>query len=165
MDGAWSVTRRKGRLALDALEAPSFRAARNTLTQKIMGYTGSYTVRLGLADLADGQKAGLACMGRNNYCAGVHQTSAGRELFVEKDGEILASNAFSAKKLWLRLTFDATTPDGFAFAYSLDGKHFEPLGEAFSAHNGFWKGARVALYSYNESRTAGTAWFRDFVYE
>ena len=165
VDEAWSVTRRKGRLALDALEAPSFRAARNTLTQKIMGYTGSYTVRMDLGDLAEGQKAGLACMGRDNYYAGVHQAPAGRKLFVEKDGENLASTPLEGGKLWLRLTFDANAPDGFAFSFSLDGKRFEPLGDAFAAHNGYWKGARVALYSYNESRSGGTAWFRDFVFD
>ena len=165
VDGAWSVTRRKGRLALDALEAPSFRAARNTLTQKIMGYTGSYTVRMDLGDLAEGQKAGLACMGRNNFLSGVRQTPAGRELFVEKDGEILASRPLEGRNIWLRLAFDANAQDGFAFSFSQNGKRFEPLGEAFAAHNGFWKGARVALYSYNESRSSGTAWFRDFVFD
>ena len=165
VDQAWSLARRKGALALDALQAPSFRAARNTLTQKIMGYTGSYTVRLDLAGLADGQKAGLACMGRNNFLAGVRQTPDGRELFVEKDGEILASKPLEGKKIWFRLTFDANAPDGFAFWFSPDGKRFEALGDAFQAHNGFWKGARVALYSYNESLSGGTAWFRDFVFE
>ena len=165
VDEAWSLTRRKGALALDVLQAPSFRAARNTLTQKIMGYTGSYTVRLDLADLADGQKAGLACMGRNNFLAGVRQTPAGRELFVEKDGDILACKPLKGEKIWFRLTFDAKAKDGFAFWSSPDGKRFEPLGDAFQAHNGYWKGARVALYSYNESRSGGTAWFRDFVFE
>ena len=130
-----------------------------------MGYTGAYTVRMDLGDLSEGQKAGLACMGRDNYYAGVYQAPAGRELFVEKDGENLASTPLEGGKLWLRLTFDANAPDGFAFSFSLDGKRFEPLGDAFAAHNGYWKGARVALYSYNESCSGGTAWFRDFVFD
>ena len=164
-DDGWSLSRRKGFLALDGLPADSFRKARNTLTQKLMGYKGAYTVRMDLSDLDDGQKAGLACMGGSNYCMGVRQVSGNRELYMEKDGTVLDSLALKAADLWLRLSFDAESPEeGFSFLYSLDGKRFEPFGEAFAAHNGFWKGARPALYSYNTERRGGTAWFRDFVY-
>lgn len=164
-DDGWSLTRRKGRLALDGLQADSFRAARNTLSQKLMGYQGSYTVRVDLTDLADGQLAGLACMGRNNYCIGIRQVSDRRELYFEKDGEVLGSQALKTAVVWLRLSYDAEVREGgFSFLYSLDGKRFEPFGEAFAAHNGFWKGARPALYSYNTEQRGGTAWFRDFVF-
>ena len=130
-----------------------------------MGYQGSYTVRVDLTDLADGQLAGLACMGRNNYCIGIRQVSGRRELYYEKDGEVLESLAMQPATVWLRLSFDAETPEGgFSFQYSLDGKRFAPFGEAFAAHNGFWKGARPALYSYNTEQRGGTAWFRDFVF-
>ena len=130
-----------------------------------MGYRGAYTVRVDLTDLAVGQKAGLACMGRNNYCIGIRQSSGGREIFVEKDGEVLDSRHLKASKVWLRLSFDAEAREGgFSFLYSLDGKNFERFGEAFAAHNGFWKGARPALYSFNTEQRAGTAWFRDFRY-
>ena len=163
-DGAWSVSRRKGYLAIDGTKADSFRKARNTLTQKIMGNKGTYSVRMDLKDLADGQKAGLACMGRDNYCIGVRQTPDGRELFLEKDGEMLASEKLlKAKTLWLRLSFDVT--DGkneFRFLYGPDGMGFHPFGDTFAAHNGFWKGARVALFSYNTGDGGGTAWFRNF---
>jgi hypothetical protein len=104
-------------------------------------------------------------MGRNNYCIGIHQATGHRELFVEKDGVVLDSRTLKAAKVWLRLSFDAEAPEaGFSFQYSLDGKRFEPFGEAFAAHNGFWKGARPALYSYNTEQRGGTAWFRDFVF-
>ena len=163
-DDAWSVTRRNGRLAIDALQADTFREARNTLTQKMMGYQGSYTVRMDLGDLSDGQKAGLACMGRENFCIGVHRTPEGQELFFEKDGLVLDSlKVMKVKKLWFRLSFDVTSgEDGFRFLYSRNGKDFLPFGKAFAAHNGFWKGPRIALYSYNTGHSGGTAWFRDF---
>ena len=166
VDTGWSVTRKEGRLAIDGLKAASFREARNTLSQKIMGYEGTYTVQVDLSDLADGQKAGLACMGRNNFCFGVYQTPGGRELFFEKDEELLDSMKLQKdKKLWIRLSFDANAGEnGFSFSYSRDGKNFEPFGDAFSAHNGFWKGARVALFSYNTESDGGTAWFRYFRY-
>ena len=152
-------------LALDALQAPTLRDARNTLTQKLMGYRGSYTVRMDLEDLDNGQKAGIACVGKEFFCIGVRQAPAGKELFFEKDGEVLAAQAFTASKLWLRLSFDTEVEeDGFSFSFSRDGKRFEPFGEHFAAHFGYWKGARVALYSYNTDRSGGTAWFRDFRY-
>ena len=164
-DDGWSLTRRKGFLALDGLQAASFREARNTLTQKLMGYRGTYTVRVDLTDLADGQCAGLACMGRNNYCIGFRHAAGNRELFVEKDGVVLDSQPLKAAEVWLRLSFDAEVREGgFSFQYSLDGTRFVPFGEAFAAHNGFWKGARPALFSYNTEQRGGTAWFRDFVY-
>lgn len=164
-DKGWSLSRRKGRLAIDGLKADSFKKARNTLTQKLMGYKGSYTVRMDLSDLADGQKAGLACMGRENFCLGVRQTSGERELYFEKEGRTVDSLALKASRVWLRLCFDVQAPeDGFTFQYSRDGKRFERFGKPFPAHNGFWNGVRPALYSYNTGEDGGTAWFRNFEY-
>jgi hypothetical protein len=131
-----------------------------------MGYRGSYTVRMDLADLDDGQKAGMACIGKEFFCIGVHQTPEGKELFFEKDGEVLSGQMLDASRLWLRLSFDAEVVNGgFSFSYSCDGRRFEPFGEPFEAHFGYWKGARVALYSYNTDHPGGTAWFRDFRYQ
>jgi len=63
------------------------------------------------------------------------------------------------------LSFDVTDgKNDFSFLYSLDGKRVRHFGDPFAAHNGFWKGARVALFSYNTEKDAGTAWFRDFQY-
>ena len=53
----------------------------------------------------------------------------------------------------------------FGFSYSLDGKDYLPIGKTFEANFGNWKGARVALFSYNEDTDAGTAWFDDFTYK
>ena len=164
-DEGWSLSRRKGCLAIDGLQAPSFRKARNTLTQKLMGYKGSYTVRLDLADMAEGQKAGLACMGGSNYCLGIRQAPGGRELYFEKEGEVLGALALEASEVWLCLSFDVEDgKNDFCFLYSLDGKRFERFGEPFAGQNGYWNGVRPALFSYNTAQSAGTAWFRDFVY-
>lgn len=163
VDSAWSVTSRG--FAIDALQAPSLREARNTISQKLMGYRGTYTVLLDLEDVAEGQKAGLACMGKEFFYIGVWQKEDGREIFFEKDGEVLLSQAFDASKVRLRLSFDANAEnDGFSFSYSVDGKRFQQFGEPFSAHFGYWKGARVALYSYNTVSPGGTALFRNFKY-
>jgi hypothetical protein len=104
-------------------------------------------------------------MGASNYCVGIRQGSGQRELFLEKDGAVLDSLSLKAEEVWLRLSFDAEVREGgFSFLYSLDGKRFDRFGEAFAARNGYWNGARPALFSYNTERKGGTAWFRDFVY-
>ncbi|MBQ9892632.1 MAG: beta-xylosidase, partial [Bacteroidales bacterium] len=163
VDDAWSLSSRKGYLAIDALKAESFRMARNTISQKIMGFAGSYTVSVDLSDISNGQYAGMACMGSDNFTAGLRKTGSGTFLCFEKDGEVLASAPFESSKLWLRLTFDINDKV-FGFSYSKDGKDFLPLGETFEARFGYWKGARVALFSYNDDTDAGTAWFDDFTY-
>ena len=159
VDSAWSLTSHPGMLALDALPAESFEMARNTLSQKIMGFRGSYTVRLDLSEMADGQFAGLACMGKENFRAGVSQMNGSKVLFAGHLGE----RKYNGDALWLRLSFDARD-NVFQFAWSPDGKQYSDIGDPFEAHFGFWKGARVALYSYNTQAAAGTALFDDFTY-
>ncbi|MBP3269766.1 MAG: glycoside hydrolase 43 family protein [Bacteroidales bacterium] len=164
VDDGWSLTSRKGSLAIDGLGADSFRKARNTVSQKIMGFEGTYTVTLDLADLSSGQYAGMACMGRENFCAGVRKSGSGQVFSFEKDGEVLSSEAIEAKKVWIRMGYNIED-NVFWFSYSLDGKDFRSAGDTFKANFGYWKGARVALFSYNDDTTAGTAWFDDFVYK
>ena len=52
-----------------------------------------------------------------------------------------------------RITFRMTlTPTGFAqaetvFAWSLDGEHFEPIGEPFAPARHTWVGVRLTLFA------------------
>ncbi|MBQ9819923.1 MAG: beta-xylosidase, partial [Bacteroidales bacterium] len=163
VDSAWSLTRRPGVLTLDTLQAPTFVKARNTLSQKLMGFAGTYTVKLDASEMADGQFAGLACMGRVNYQAGVLMEDGVRHLCLASDAGESARIELPGGEVWLRLSFDI--PDNaFRFWYSTDGRRFSPWGEVFPAQFGFWKGARPALFSFNRNAAAGTARFDDFVY-
>ena len=164
VDSAWSLARHPGSLTLDALQAPSFVMARNTLSQKLMGFAGTYTVKLDASEMADGQFAGLACMGRANYQAGILVEGGVRSLCLASDAGESARIDLPERDVWLRLSFDI--PDNaFRFWYSTDGRRFTPWGEVFPAQFGFWKGARPALFSFNRIASAGTARFDDFVYE
>ena len=163
VDSAWSLTSHPGKLALEALQAERFELARNTLSQKIMGFRGAYTVLLDLSGMADGQRAGLACMGKENNLLEVGQVAGHRTLSVLRTDNGTADLPDSLDAVWLRLTFDARD-NAFQFAWSADGSQFSDLGDPFAAHFGFWKGARVALFSYNTGTTAGTALFDDFIY-
>ena len=163
VDSAWSLTSHPGKLALGALPAESFELARNTLSQKIMGFQGSYTVSLDLSGMADGQRAGLACMGKENHLLEVGQVAGHRTLSAPRTDNGTADLPDALDAVWLRLTFDARD-NAFQFAWSADGSQFSDLGDPFAAHFGFWKGARVALFSYNTEAAAGTALFDDFTY-
>ena len=145
---------------MNGLQAESFELARNTLSQKIMGFQGSYTVSLDLSEMAEGQFAGLACMGKENVRAGICMVNGCKLLFAGH----LGTQKYTGDKIWLRLTFDMRA-NQFHFDWSGDGVQFTAVGEPFEMHFGFWKGARVALYSYNTLSNAGTASFDDFIYQ
>lgn len=48
------------------------------------------------------------------------------------------------------------------FSYSTDGKHYTPVGQPFSMHNGHWKGAHIGLYAYNPTESQGGKVQTDF---
>ena len=160
VDSAWSLTSHSGKLALNALPAESFEFAHNTLSQKLMGFKGSYTVCLDLTEMAEGQSAGLACMGKENFRAGICMVNGCKVLSAGPSGE----QKFNGDTIWIRLSFNARD-NAFQFAWSAEGERFSDIGDPFEAHFGFWKGARVAIYSYNTLSNAGTALFDDFIYQ
>ena len=176
VDGAWGLE--DGRLRLDAQPAPFFLFARNTLTQKVMGFSGSYTVRMDCSGLKDGQYAGLACMGQTSYTLGVRQQDGAKELYLQAFGAPTDVLPFSGEEVWLRFSFDIKD-NNFRFAYSEDGTSFKDFGEPFKMRFGFWKGVRAGLYTYmlvdmpgtavSETepapKEAGSAYFDDFVWE
>ena len=47
------------------------------------------------------------------------------------------------------------------FSYSPDGKAFKPIGSAFTAQSGRWKGAKVGIYCTRQSVT-NDAGYADF---
>ena len=163
VDEAWSLSSRPGFLAIDALKAESFAKARNTLSQKLMGFMGSYTTTLDCSSMAEGQFAGLACMGGKNTCFGVMATAEGKFIYMEDEDGLRTVAPLESDKVWIRLKFDSNV-NIFTFVYSTDGVEYLPSGELFMAKFGHWKGARPALFSYNTESDAGTAYFDDFIY-
>lgn len=164
VDAAWSLSKRKGCLTLDALQAPVFTSARNTLTQKLMGMAGAYSVKLDADQMADGQFAGLACMGRICHEVGVKMKDGVKTLCVDSEGEESATMPLPSPVIWLKLEFDIAS-NTFRFLWSEDGKDYSPIGNPFPMDFGFWKGARPGLFSFNVNQPSGTACFDDFVYE
>ncbi len=152
---AWSLTERKGWLTLNALQGESFLKARNTVTQKSMGYIGEFTVRMDVSALVDNDHAGLACMGNDNYQSGVMKKDGKLYLYTGNDDEVVEIRLpLSKKTVYLRLYLDGIT-NRYSFSYSLDNKKFTPIGDSFPMEFGYWKGVRPAIFCYNTEGKGG----------
>lgn len=159
---AWSMTENPGKLSLHALWSTDFLKAKNTLTQKIMGYCGEATVVLDGRQMRDGQKAGLCIMGKSYALVGLKRQNGNLHLFTEVNGS-LSENKLSSMQVWLKV-YISTEPNQNQFSYSIDNKKFVQAGEKFQVLYGHWKGPRIGLYSFNEVEDGGTAIFDSFIY-
>ena len=165
-DGAWSLAERPGSLTLHALQAPSLWMARNTLTQRVLGYESEVTVELDFAQMADGGRAGLACLGREMRSLGLVRAGGALHLCLS-DGRATETElevALRGRKVWLRLRLDIPSLT-YRFSYSVDGRKFVEAGEPFFVDYGFWKGARWGIYHYNTSSDGGAVHFPSAQYE
>ncbi|MDR3119406.1 MAG: family 43 glycosylhydrolase [Mediterranea sp.] len=162
-EGAWSLSSPGGCLTLKALKSPSFRLARNTLTQKMMGYVSQATVAVDCPDMANGQRSGLVCMGKENRMCGVKMEEGQRTLYVSDDTTEQVVASIPAGPVYLRVSIDVPRQH-MQFLYSVDNITFTPCGDPFFIRFGFWKGARVGLYCYNSQKDAGEASFLQFAY-
>lgn len=163
-DGAWSLSEHPGSLTLKALESPTFRLARNTLTQKIMGYVSEATVAMDFSEMAEGQRCGLACMGKENRMLGIKMENGCKYLYLSDDTTEISTVFPEENRIYLRVSIDMKNRQ-FRYSYSTDNLHFTPYGTPFFIPFGFWKGARIALYCYNREQEAGAASFQWFRYK
>lgn len=153
-----------GRLVVSPSKASKLREARNMLTQKLMGYEGSVTVKLDLSDLAQGAQAGLLCIG--NKTAGLSVRNTYGTMLIRTDiNNAVKSVSSCDKTVWLRLTYDANASQ-VQFWYSKNGVDFRKAGDAFEIGEGDWKGARVGLFAFTnaEPDDASVVAFDDFIY-
>lgn len=160
---AWSMNEKSGKFCLHALHATHFLKARNTLTQKIMGYRGEATVILDGRLMKDGQKAGLCVMGNSYALAGLKKQNGSLYLFADVNGNLNESK-LSSGQVWLKVCI-SDEPDQSQFSYSIDNKKFVQTGGKFQVLYGHWKGPKIGLYSFNELENGGTAVFDSFVYD
>ena len=161
---AWSLSTQPGSLTLQALKAPAFRLAHNTLTQKVVGYASEATVAMNFSEIADGQRCGLACMGKENKMLGIKMENGHKNLYISNDTTETILTSITGDTIYLRVTIHIDNRQ-FQFSYSTDNIHFIPCGDSFFTRFGFWKGARIALYCYNKEKEAGATSFQWFKYK
>ncbi|MCR4859852.1 MAG: glycoside hydrolase 43 family protein [Bacteroidales bacterium] len=153
VEGAWSLTEQPGALTLHALPSGNIWTARNTLTQRVLGYESEAVAELDLRALGEGDRAGLACMGRGSFELGVVRRDGGNWIYLQEgapDGQEKTLARLRGGRVWLRLYLDIPARS-YRYSYSLDGKRFVDAGEPFFVDYGFWKGVRFGLYCYGPS--------------
>lgn len=165
----WSVTQRPGFLRLTTGRVDvDFLSARNTLTQRTFGPECSGATAIDLANMRDGDFAGLALLQKNYGLVGVRRdggadfvvmivTKSGSPVEVEK---ILLSQ----KTVHLKAACDFEhRADTAQFFYSLDGKSWtvigEPLKMAYTLPH--FMGYRFGLFNFATKAPGG---FTDFDY-
>ena len=158
----WSLISNPGKLILTALPSISFMKAKNTLTQKTMGPQGDALTFLDGSQMENGQKAGLCVMGKIYGLLGLRKENGKMFLFTEING-VQQQQAINSSKVYLKVSV-TTIPDQNQFYFSADNKKYIPVGEIFGVKNGYWKGPKLGLFSYNEIAKGGIAAFDWFHY-
>lgn len=163
----WSLTERRGYLRLHASHADKLDMARNTLTQRVQGPLSQGTVELDITGLKDGSVAGFGIFQRPYAYLAVTQQNGRRTLAYYENDELreTAVADLHTDRIWLRAR---TTDRDFTarFYFSLDGTHFQPVGDAFHMELGLaWTGNRFALFHFSRSdegvgAAADFNWFR-----
>lgn len=150
-DDHWSLQERRGWLTLHAMPADSLKNARNSLTQKVVGYHSESTT---LLTIKGSCYAGLFCSGKLFRGIGI----CPQGIFIEAHGERQVIKQGKFTKLYLRVTND-NSQNQHQFSYSTDGRHFVPAGEAFPMRSGYWKGIRVGVFCYGDDGQADFDFF------
>jgi len=164
VDENWSLTARPGYLRIKAMQAESIMKARNTVTQKLMGYKGVITTKLSIEYMEDGQKAGLAFLGgKEENWIGVEKMYGKCFITAVTENVVYHGPEAESSDIWLKCCIDVHGATNFFF--SEDGNCFIPLGGNCKLGLGFWKGARPALFTYNTLCNGGFADFDWFHYE
>jgi beta-xylosidase len=163
-DHAWSLHPERGVLRLQALTAPDFFHARNTLTQRAVGPLARARVRVDARELTEGAVAGLGLLGLPYRHIGIRRTAAGWqiELFDQQTGETV-HQPIEGPVVTFEVSCDFLTETA-QFGWVTDADQFEPLGPpmlmAFQLKT--FQGMRFGLFCFRENGSGGAAEFSDF---
>lgn len=160
----WSLTERPGYLTIKALKADKLRSSKNMFTQKVMGYFGEASTEINCSKLAEGQRAGLFCLGNRYNAIGVERNNGENYVYVEFDGNAEQIIKITGETIYFKAFMNGNSNEHQLY-YSLDNSEYIPCKEAYSLGSGDWKGARVGLFSYNTKENAGEADFNWFEYK
>lgn len=167
----WSVSQHKGYLRLTTGRIDSlFLEARNTLTQRTIGPVSSATVKLDVANLKEGDFAGLSLLQRKFGQVGVKVSNGVRSIvMVNGEGKIpeeVEQVKLTQDVVFLKASVDFRDKTDIGhFYYSLDGKEWKKIGNQIKMQYSMphFMGYRFGLFNYATKETGGYAdfdWFR-----
>lgn len=174
----WSLTEREGYLRLRPVkQASTLYHAKNSLTQRMEGPRCSGTVRLDIANMQDGDRAGFAAINGHSAIMTIEKTGKKSELVLTNEVVSLANDNKAitgvereeiarvplgkAKSICLRINADFTPIDPAGTAgghdnatceYSLDeGKTWKQIGGDYRMrfdYLRFFMGSKFAIFNY-----------------
>jgi len=166
----WSVSQRAGYLRLTTGRTDtSIFLARNTLTQRTFGPVSSAITAINVSHMNNGDRAGLLLLQKKFGWVGIKAEASGK-FIVMVNGELgsdaeIARIPFEQNVIYLQAecNFKDRT-DKAAFAYSLDGKNWKPIGNIL--HMAYtiphFMGYRFGLFNYSTKEPGGYADFDFF---
>jgi beta-xylosidase len=167
----WSLTERRGVLRLYAftpIHSNNKRSvilrAGNTLPQRSMRTSSNVaTVKIDISQMAEGQFAGLTHFSTTTYSLlGIKQEKGIRTLVYDNNGKDTSGIRVHGKSIWLRSTWDAGGISRYAF--SIDGKSYQPFGSTYQLTWGSYRGDRIGVFNFNCKEDKGYVdvdWFRN----
>jgi beta-xylosidase len=139
----------------------------NLLLQKFSSPVFTATTLVDAHLESEGERSGLVIMGEEWAYLSVTMTKDGLQVGMYTGSyfqgydktELKASAPLRQSKCFLKVDVDAEAR--CRFSYSLDGKKYQSVGDAFQAKKGRWIGAKVGLFSINPN-IAETKGYADF---
>lgn len=158
----WSLIERPDYLRLKtATVTDSMHLAKNTLTQRILGYPSDLTHSYGTAKfevnrMVDGDVAGLAVFQDPYAYIGVKQTNGMRQVVFYQDGQETEGPVLTDSIVYLRAVANVTNSLA-EFYYSFDNSSFTKLGSDFAMQFNLtvFMGNRFCLFNYATQQLGG----------
>ncbi|KAH7128990.1 family 43 glycosyl hydrolase [Dactylonectria macrodidyma] len=148
-------------------------AARNTLTKRIHGPSGTGTVVIDFTSMADGDRVGLSLLRQASAYIAVQRSGSSYSIVMynglsmvdstwatASTGSLTSSTTISQRKIWFRATADIHPGSGKigSFSYSLDGNTFVTFGSQLTLNNDwkFFMGYRYGIFNFATKALGGS---------
>ena len=166
----WSVSERKGFIRLKTGRVDtSFLLARNTLTQRTIGPVCTGSISVDVANMKDGDFAGLCLLQKNYGLVGVKVSGDSKHLIMINAGtgkpEEVQAISLNQRNVFFKAECDfADKKDVANFFYSLDGKTWISIGTPLKMTYTLphFMGYRFGLFNYATKEAGGYADFDYF---
>ncbi len=162
-DQLWSLKKRPGYLRLTTGRLDStVLSARNTLTQRTIGPQRSGTTLIDVANMKDGDFAGLVLLQKKYGFVGVKSDHGSKQIVMisAQSGSAIEAASIPLKQttIYLKASCDFTNrADKAYFFYSLDGRKWEPIGTPLQMVYTLphFMGYRFGLFNYATRQSGG----------
>lgn len=158
----WSLVSRPGYLRLNTVNiTDSLQLAKNTLTQRILGYTAnqnlSYgTIKMNINNMLEGDVAGLSIFQKPYAIIGVKVVAGAKKLIQINNNVQQIGAALTDSVIYLRAVANYATSKAY-FYYSLDNVTYNQFGTALDMKYdmSMFIGNRFGLFNYATVQTGG----------